>query len=174
MSCSISALPNVSRPISWTFGSFGGVTWSQFADFRPGSGWLWSISSHLLVKPAARAAAGETYARSMGLNVRSGPVGSDCCFRLPGRSGDRLLPIGSGCGRAPSLPQPFCTSDHRLLLPAVTLLGGAVALGAGRVGPDARQPVDPAFERRHRLAGRLPVVTWVILRQHNLRESFAG
>ncbi len=54
---------------NWTFGSFGGVTWGQMGIFAPtlliGLGLAFFLS-----KPLNALLLGETYARSMGLNVR--------------------------------------------------------------------------------------------------------
>ena len=56
--------------ITWTFGSFGGVTWQQMGVFAPtvlcGLVFAW-----LLAKPLNALLLGEGYARSMGVNVRA-------------------------------------------------------------------------------------------------------
>jgi iron complex transport system permease protein len=160
--------------ISWTFGSFGGVTWSQLQIFGPVVV-VALISSHLLVKPLNALLLGETYARSMGLNVRLARLGVIAASAsLAGVVTAFCGPIGFLGVAVPHLCRSlFGTSDHRLLLPAVTLLGGALALGADLLAQMPGSQLTLPLNAVTALLGA-PVVTWVILRQHNLRESFAG
>ena len=160
--------------ISWTFGSFGGVTWSQLQIFGPVTA-VALIAAHLLVKPLNALLLGETYARSMGLNVRLarlGVIGTSAS--LAGAVTAFCGPIGFLGVAVPHLCRSlFATSDHRLLLPAVTLLGAALALGADLLAQLPGSQLTLPLNAVTALLGA-PVVTWVILRQHNLRESFAG
>lgn len=160
--------------ISWTFGSFGGVTWGQLQIFGPVVAAA-LISSHLLVKPLNALLLGETYARSMGLNVRLARFGVIATSAsLAGVVTAFCGPIGFLGVAVPHLCRSlFGTSDHRLLLPAVTLLGGALALGADLLAQLPGSQLTLPLNAVTALLGA-PVVTWVILRQHNLRESFAG
>jgi iron complex transport system permease protein len=160
--------------ISWTFGSFGGVTWSQMKVMAPAIS-IGLLSAFLLMKPLNALLLGETYARSMGLNVRR--------VRLAVISSAAILagivtafcgPIGFLGIAVPHFCRSlFATSDHRVLLPAVTLMGAILAivadLVAGLPGSQLTLPLNAVTA----LIGA-PVVTWVILRQRNLREAFAG
>jgi iron complex transport system permease protein len=160
--------------ISWTFGSFGGVTWSQMRVMAPAI-LIGLVGGYLLMKPLNALLLGETYARSMGLNVRR--------VRLAVISSAAILagivtafcgPIGFLGIAVPHFCRSlFATSDHRVLLPAVTLMGAILAmvadLVAGMPGSQLTLPLNAVTA----LIGA-PVVTWVILRQRNLREAFAG
>jgi len=160
--------------ISWTFGSFGGVTWSQLQVFGPVTV-AGLIGSHLLVKPLNALLLGETYARSMGLNVRLARLGViGASASLAGVVTAFCGPIGFLGIAVPHLCRSlFGTSDHRLLLPAVTLLGAILALGADLLAQLPGSQLTLPLNAVTALLGA-PVVTWVILRQRNLRESFAG
>ena len=113
----------------WGFGSFSGVTWQRMRVFAP-----------LILAGVAIAATttkqlnalllGENYARSMGLPVRHA--------RLLTMLGASVLGavVTAFCGpisflgiAVPHLCRGlFGTSDHRVLVPAVVLMGGALAL----------------------------------------------
>lgn len=160
--------------ISWTFGSFGGVTWSQLQIFGPVVV-VALIFSHLLVKPLNALLLGENYARSMGLNVRLARLGIIATSAsLAGVVTAFCGPIGFLGIAVPHLCRSlFRTSDHRLLLPAVTLMGGILALGADLLAQLPGSQLTLPLNAVTALLGA-PVVAWVILRQRNLRESFAG
>ena len=160
--------------ISWTFGSFGGVTWRQLQVMAPAIV-LGLAGGHLLMKPLNALLLGETYALSLGLNVRRvrlGIIGSSAV--LAGVVTAFCGPIGFLGIAVPHLCRSLLhTSDHRLLLPAVSFMGATLALGAdivaGLPGSQLTLPLNAVTA----LLGA-PVVIWVILRQRNLREAFAG
>lgn len=160
--------------ISWTFGSFGGVTWRQLQVMAPAI-LLGLGGGHLLMKPLNALLLGETYARSLGLNVHHARLGIICSSAvLAGVVTAFCGPIGFLGIAVPHLCRSlFHTSDHRLLLPAVSLMGATLALGAdiiaGLPGSQLTLPLNAVTA----LLGA-PVVIWVILRQRNLREAFAG
>lgn len=160
--------------ISWTFGSFGGVTWSQLQVFGPVVV-VALIFSHLLVKPLNALLLGETYARSMGLNVRLARLGVIATSAsLAGVVTAFCGPIGFLGIAVPHLCRSlFHTSDHRLLMPAVVVLGGILAVAADILAQLPGSQLMLPLNAVTALLGA-PVVTWVILRQRNLRESFAG
>jgi iron complex transport system permease protein len=113
----------------WGFGSFGGVTWDRLRLFGPitGIGVLIAAST---TKQLNALLLGDNYARSMGVAVRRA--------RLLTMFGASILGavVTAFCGpiaflgiAVPHLCRGLLgTSDHRLLVPAVILLGGTVAL----------------------------------------------
>ena len=133
----VTVLVGVSSPerlmqlAQWGFGSFSGVTWQRLRLFAP-----------LTIAGVAVAAAmtkqlnalllGENYARSMGVSVRRA--------RLLTMFGASVLGavVTAFCGpiaflgiAVPHLCRGLLgTSNHRVLVPAVVLMGGAVALAA--------------------------------------------
>lgn len=159
--------------ISWTFGSFGGVTWSQIKVLAP-TVLLGLIVALASAKPLNALLLGETYARSMGLTVhrvRFWIVAS--AATLAGAITAFCGPIGFLGVAVPHLCRSlFNTSDHRVLVPTAAMMGGIVALIADLVAQmPGRQAILP-LNAVTALIGA-PVVTWVILRQRNLRTSFA-
>jgi iron complex transport system permease protein len=115
----------------WGFGSFSGVTWSRLPLFAPalGTGLLLAAA---MTKPLNALLLGEHYARSMGVPVRT--------IRLLTMIGASMLGavVTAFCGpiafvgiAVPHLCRGLAgTSDHRVLVPAVMLMGAIVALTA--------------------------------------------
>ena len=150
--------------ISWGFGSFAGTTWSELRVLGVAvlAGFLIAA---VTTKPMNALLLGDRYAASMGLHVRR--------TRLLIVVGASLLAgtITAFCGpiafigvAAPHMTRGLLgTSDHRLLVPGVVLLGGAIALLAGLVaqlpGTDATLPLNAVTS----LVGA-PVVVAILLR----------
>ncbi len=159
--------------ISWTFGSFGGVTWSQLRILAPAI--LLGLGlAHAMAKPLNALLLGETYARSLGLNVGLARVAIiTSAALLAGVVTAFCGPIGFLGIAVPHLCRSlFDTSDHRVLLPGVTLLGGILALAADLVAQLPGSQITLPLNAVTALIGA-PVVVWVILRQRNLQRSFA-
>jgi iron complex transport system permease protein len=160
--------------ISWTFGTFGGVTWSQMQVLAP-TILIGLLLAFLLMKPLNALLLGETYARSMGLNVRRVRLAIiTSAAMLAGVVTAFCGPIGFLGIAVPHFCRSlFGTSDHRVLLPAVTMMGAILALAADLVASLPGSQLTLPLNAVTALIGA-PVVTWVILRQRNLREAFAG
>jgi iron complex transport system permease protein len=115
----------------WGFGSFSGVTWHRLRLFAP-LALTGMLTAVLTTKQLNALLMGERYARSMGLSVRPA--------RLVTMAGASLLGavVTAFCGpiaflgiAVPHLCRGLLgTSDHRGLVPAVTMMGGIAALTA--------------------------------------------
>lgn len=157
--------------ISWGFGSFAGTTWSELRVLTI------AVLAGLLIaamttKPMNALLLGDRYAGSMGLHVRR--------TRLLIVVGASLLAgtITAFCGpiafigvAAPHMTRGLLrTSDHRLLVPGVVLLGGAIALLAGLVaqlpGTDSTLPLNAVTS----LVGA-PVVVAILLRMRRSNRA---
>ncbi|MCP5100962.1 MAG: iron ABC transporter permease [Chloroflexi bacterium] len=160
--------------ISWTFGSFGGVTWEQLQVLAP------AILAALMVawlsaKPLNALLLGETYAKSLGLTVQHARFWVlTSASILAGTITAFCGPIAFIGVAVPHLCRSlFNTSDHKILVPTTILMGATVALVADLIaqmpGSDTVLPLNSVTA----LIGA-PVVTWVILRRRNLRASFAS
>src|SRR5262249_22710128 len=138
---------------AWQFGSFSGVTWQRLRLFAPIlAGGL--VLASLTTKQLNALLLGENYARSMGVPVRR--------VRLLTMLGASVLGavVTAFCGpisflgiAVPHLCRGLLgTSDHRVLVPAVVVMGGGVGLVAQIV---SRLPGS---------AGVLPLnaVTWLM------------
>lgn len=157
----------VAAYVNWTFGSFGGVTWQQMRAFAPAVliGLVAALGS---VKPLNALLLGEGYARSMGVNVRVARwwVTASASL-LAGAVTAFCGPIGFLGVAVPHLCRAlFATNDHRVLMPAVILLGGALALTFDLIAqmPGARftLPINVVTA-----ALGAPIVLWVILRKQS-------
>lgn len=160
--------------ISWTFGSFAGVTWSQMKVMLPAVV-LGLVIVWLLAKPLNALLLGESYARTLGLDVKRTRWLLVCATAVLAGT------ITAFCGpiifigvAVPHLCRSlFNTSDHRILIPTCIITGAIIALLADLIaqlpGSDIVLPLNAIMA----LLG-VPVVTWVILRQRNLQASFAG
>ena len=161
------------RYISWTNGSFGSVTWGQMGYFAAATVAGLSLA-WLLAKPLNAFLLGEDYARSMGVNVRRvriAIVGGSAL--LAGTVTAHCGPIGFLGIAVPHLCRLLLkTTDHRALLPAVMLMGSALALFADRVaqlpGAQFALPLNAVTS----LVGA-PVVVAVILRRRQVMEAGA-
>lgn len=117
--------------VNWGFGSFSGVTWGQMLIFAPSVA-VGLVLCVVLVKPLNALLLGEAYAASLG--VRLGQVRTVIIVSvglLAGAVTAFCGPIGFLGIAAPHLARAaFRTSDHRVLIPAVMLLGAGLAVAA--------------------------------------------
>lgn len=168
-----SAPEQIQAYIAWTFGSFGGVTWRQLLILAPLIG-LGLLLAGLLTKPLNALLLGETYARSMGVNVerlRLGMIASTSL--LAGVITAFCGPIAFLGVAVPHLCRVLLhTSDHRVLIPATLLVGGLIALladlVAGLPGSGAILPLNAVTA----LLGA-PVVVWILVRLRQTRSALA-
>ncbi|WP_341251515.1 iron ABC transporter permease [Euzebya pacifica] len=154
--------------LAWSLGSFRGVTWSELAVLVPAAviGLLLAAST---VKGLNALLLGERYAESVGVNVRAVRAAIIVSSSLlAGVITAFAGPIAFVGLAVPHLGRALLrTSDHRVLMPAVVLIGACVALGteiiAGVPGQDLALPLNAVTP----VLGA-PVVIVVLLR---LRRS---
>ncbi|MBE9260495.1 iron ABC transporter permease [Dolichospermum sp. LEGE 00246] len=157
--------------IMWTFGSFTGVTWQQLAILTP------VICVGLLIavlqsKSLNALLLGESYARSLGLTVQK------TRFSVISSASILAGAITAFCGpiaflgvAIPHLCRSlFNTSDHRILIPSVIIMGAILALFADLVSQILINQMVLPLNAITALIGT-PVVTWVILKR-NSQKSF--
>ncbi|MFW5748489.1 MAG: iron chelate uptake ABC transporter family permease subunit [Chloroflexota bacterium] len=160
--------------ISWTFGSFSGVTWGQLVIMTPVIV-LGLLGAAVISKPLNVLLLGEAYAVSMGVDIRRMRYGIIIVTSvLAGTVTAFCGPIGFIGIAVPHLCRSlFNTSDHRLLIPAAILAGAIIALLtsliAGVPGSNVVLPLNAVMA----LVGA-PVVIWVILRRQNIKDTFAS
>jgi iron complex transport system permease protein len=160
--------------ITWTFGSFGAVTWRQLSVLIPT---ILSalLVAYLLAKPLNALLLGESYARSMGLNVGRARIWIVISASiLAGVVTAFCGPIAFLGVAVPHLCRSlFNTSEHRVLLPAVSVMGATLAIVADLVAHMPGNSMTLPLNAVMSLIGA-PVVIWVILRRRNLRQAFAS
>ena len=158
--------------LSWTFGSFAGVTRERLAVFVPAAGGALLISA-LTIKPLNALVLGELHARSVGVD--------------PGKARRLIILIASVltgvvtayCGvigfigiAVPHLCRSlFADSDHMVLLPGCVLVGACAALVADMIS----QVFGGAFLLPLNSVTALiggPIILFVILKKRNLSREF--
>ncbi|WP_138503577.1 FecCD family ABC transporter permease [Nostoc sp. PA-18-2419] len=157
--------------IMWTFGSFAGVTWRQLVVLIPVI--VLSLLGALLQSKSLNALLlGESYARSLGLTVEKAR------FSIISTASILAGAITAFCGpiaflgvAIPHLCRSFFnTSDHRMLIPSVIIMGAILALIADLFSQLWVSQMVLPLNAITALIGT-PVVTWVILRR-NSQKSF--
>ncbi len=158
--------------LTWTFGSFGGVTWSQLRILAPVVALGLALAA-LASKPLNALLLGETYAASMGVAVeRARYLVLASTALLAGAVTAFCGPIAFLGVAVPHLVRGLLgAADHRLLIPASVLAGAAVALVSDLVaqlpGSQAVLPLNAVTA----LIGA-PVIAGVVLRRRHLEASF--
>ena len=160
--------------INWTFGSFSGVTWGQMPILF-GFVALGLLLSFSLSKSLNAMLLGEAYARSLGLNVRRARLLIVIATALlAGVVTAFCGPIGFIGIAVPHICRAILnTSDHRVLVPSVVLMGAIVALIASLIAEMPGSRILLPLNAVTALIGA-PVVMWVILRRGNFRKTFAS
>jgi len=168
----VSAPERLAQLAQWGFGSFSGVTWQRLRLFAP----LTLVGVCLagaMTKQLNALLLGESYARSMGVPVRSARVLTMLGASMLGAVVTAFCgPIAFLGIAVPHLCRGLLgTANHRVLVPAVVLLGGSVALVAQIVsllpGGAGILPLNAVTS----IIGA-PVVVVVLLRSR--RGAFAG
>lgn len=158
--------------ISWTFGTFGGTTWSQLRLFIPAV--LLGLSAVFFsAKPMDAMLLGESYARSMGVRVGSVRVYVIVTTAiLTGAVTAFCGPIAFLGVAVPHLCRNlFRSSRHRLLLPASALVGAILAIMSDLISQlPGSQSVLPLNSVTALLGA--PVIVWVILKKQKGNDAF--
>ncbi|MEA4813040.1 MAG: iron ABC transporter permease [Anaerolineaceae bacterium] len=167
------AMPDaVQAYLSWTFGSFAGIAWSEMKYYAPFL-MIALLSSLLTIRSLNALLLGDIYARSLGVNpqkvrwlliinasIMTGIVTAYC-----GLIGFIGMAVPHLCRSL------FSTSDHLTVLPASALLGAIIAILADLltqvVGGSFMLPLNSVTAI---LGG--PVILWVLLKKKNLSRVF--
>ena len=162
----------VAQFVTWGFGSFRGVTWDELRILAPAVG-AGVLVAALTTKQLNAMLLGESYASSMGLNLRwTRVVTIGSAALLAGVVTAFAGPVAFLGLAIPHLARAvFGSSDHRVLVPAVVVMGGIVALIAELVsqlpGVDSVLPLNAVTA----LIGA-PVVMAVLLRSRRGTQGF--
>jgi iron complex transport system permease protein len=155
----------------WGFGSYAGVTWAQMPALSAAV-LAGAAMGAWCAKPLNALLLGHTYARSLGVPVRTVRA------LLLGSTSVLAGAVTAFCGpvaflglAVPHLCRGlFRTADHRILIPACLLLGGSLSLAADLAarlpGGNRALPLNAVTA----LIGA-PVVIWILLRRRGIRED---
>lgn len=160
--------------ISWTFGSFSGVTWGQMAIMMPII-LVTLIVTFVMPKALNALLLGEEYAWSMGVNIQQIRLMIIVITSiLAGTVTAFCGPIGFIGIAIPHLCRSlFNTADHNLLIPATMLLGAVIALFAALVASVPGSNITLPLNAVTAFIGA-PVIMWVIISRQNMKEAFAS
>ena len=161
--------------IRWGFGSFGGVSWATMKIYAPVV-MVALVITLFSAKTLNALLLGETYAQSMGLDVKRARRWIILSTALlAGTITAFCGPIGFIGLAVPHLCRSlFNTSDHRTLIPATIMLGASVALVADVI---AAMPGNTSMTLPLNAVTALigaPIVVWVILRRRNAHQAFGS
>ena len=163
---------SVQAYLGWTNGSFSAVSWPQLLPFTLAilTGWFLAVRS---IKPLNAFLLGETYARSMGVDPRKARRWIVLSASLLAGAVTAFCGVIGFIGIAvPHLCRSLLKSgDHRVLLPACSILGASVALIADIL---AQFPGNQAILPLNSVTALIgaPFIIMVILKQRNLRRTF--
>lgn len=158
--------------LMWTFGSLGGVTQEHLyiLSLVVAAGFLISVGTSKALNVLLL---GENYAKSLGLSVNHSRIIVIISTSLLAGSVTAFCgPIGFVGIAVPHISRSILnTSDHKILIPFASLLGGVIMLfcdiAAHLPGNETVLPINAITS----LIGA-PVVISVILKRNNLRSSF--
>ncbi|MGQ9895470.1 MAG: iron chelate uptake ABC transporter family permease subunit [Roseiflexus sp.] len=158
--------------IAWSFGSFGGVTWSRMQVLAP-TVCIGLLLALILTKSLNALLLGEAYARSLGVDIRrarTGIVASSAL--LAGTVTAFCGPIAFLGIAIPHLCRALLRSaDHRVLIPACIMVGATTALLADLFAQAPGLSIVLPLNAITALIGA-PTVVWIILRRGVGREMF--
>jgi len=160
--------------IVWTFGSLAGVTWNEMQVMGP-IVLIGLIMAFLLIKPMDALLLGENYARGVGISVNRIRIAVIISTALiAGTLTAFTGPIAFVGVAVPHIARAiFRTASHKVLMPAVVLIGAAIMLTCDIISQiPGNQNTLPINSVTALFGG--PVVIWVIMRSRNVKASFAG
>ena len=176
----VSILMHLSLPeqlqsyMSWTFGDFGSVEWTELVIFAPAL-LVGILMSLFCSKPLNALLLGEHYAKSLGVNTRSLKLMLILSSSLlAGAVTAYCGPIGFIGVAVPHLCRGLIKkSDHRILLPCCIVVGASVSLTADLLSQIPGSAMTLPLNAVTALIGA-PIILFVLLKRSPLRQNFAS
>ncbi|MCZ4696091.1 iron ABC transporter permease [Ancylomarina euxinus] len=159
--------------IVWTFGSLSGVTWNEMNLMAPVVV-IGLLMSFVLIKPLDALLLGENYARGVGISVNRTRIWVIISTALVAGTLTAFTgPIAFIGVAVPHMARAiFGTASHKVLLPAVVLIGAALMLICDILSQvPGNQTTLPINSVTAIFGG--PVVIWVIIRSRSVKASFS-
>jgi len=157
----------------WTFGSLGGVHWSEMKILVSFIVIGFGLAL-VLAKPLNALLLGDNYAQSMGLSIKN------TRFWIIASTSLLAGVITAFCGplafigiAVPHIARTiFRTSDHHFLIPAVALIGASLMLFCDIIAQIPGQTQALPINAATSLVGA-PMVVWILMSQKSLSRTFA-
>ncbi len=163
-----SSAEKLQQYIFWGFGSLGNLSWNELFVFFSiyALGLLLSVTS---IKALNTLLLGENYAKSLGLNIKqSRLVIIFATSLLAGTITAFAGPIAFiGLAIPHMVRQVFNTSNHKILLPAVFLLGAIIMLICDSIAQLPHSDFTLPINAITSLIGA-PVVIWLLVRKRKM------
>ncbi len=159
--------------IVWTFGSLSGVTWNEMKLMAPVV-IIGLLLSFVLIKPMDALLLGENYARGVGISVNRTRIWVIISTALVAGTLTAFAgPIAFIGVAVPHMARAiFGTASHKVLLPAVVLIGAVLMLVCDILSQvPGNQTTLPINSVTAIFGG--PVVIWVIVRSRSVKASFS-
>ncbi len=159
--------------IVWTFGSLSGVTWNEMQLMAPVV-IIGLLLSFVLIKPMDALLLGENYARGVGISVNKTRIWVIISTALVAGTLTAFAgPIAFIGVAVPHMARAiFGTASHKVLLPAVVLIGAVLMLVCDILSQvPGNQTTLPINSVTAIFGG--PVVIWVIVRSRSVKASFS-
>ncbi|WP_299048408.1 iron ABC transporter permease [uncultured Polaribacter sp.] len=158
----------IQQYLFWSFGSLGNLTWSELSVF----GLLYSIgilATLLLIKPLNSFLLGEDYAKSLGINIKKNRnlillITSILTGVITAFSGPIAF-IGLVVPHIARLL--FSSANHKILLPAVGILGAIILLISDSIAQLPTSEFSLPINAITSLFGA-PIVIWLLVRKKRM------
>jgi len=158
----------IQQYVFWSFGSLGNLSWTEISVFA--TIYVFSILSCLsIIKPLNSFLLGENYAKSLGINIKRNRniillITSVLAGVITAFSGPIAF-IGLAVPHVTKLL--FSSSNHKILIPAVALLGGITLLICDAIAQLPSSEFTLPINAITSLFGA-PVVIWLLLRKKKI------
>lgn len=158
----------IQQYVFWSFGSLGNLSWTEISVFT--TIYVFSILSCLsIIKPLNSFLLGENYAKSLGINIKRNRniillITSVLAGVITAFSGPIAF-IGLAVPHITKLV--FSSSNHKILIPAVALLGGIALLICDAIAQLPSSEFTLPINAITSLFGA-PVVIWLLLRKKKI------
>jgi len=158
----------IQQYLFWSFGSLGNLSWTEISVFAfiYGIGMLGSLT---IIKPLNSFLLGENYAKSLGINIKRNRniillITSILAGVITAFSGPIAF-VGLAVPHIAKLL--FTTSNHKILIPAVALLGGIILLICDAIAQLPTSEFTLPINAITSLFGA-PVVIWLLIRKKEI------
>jgi len=158
----------IQQYLFWSFGSLGNLTWTELSVF--GIIYLVGIlGTFSIIKPLNSFLLGENYAKSLGINIKKSRniillITSILTGVITAFSG----PIAFVGLAVPHIAKMiFSTSNHKILLPAVALIGAIILLICDSIAQLPTSEFTLPINAITSLFGA-PVVIWLLIRKKKI------
>jgi iron complex transport system permease protein len=163
-----SSAENLQQYLFWSFGSLGNLTWNEIGIFTL----IFLIGIAMVIptiKPLNSLLLGENYARSLGINFnKTRNLILIATSLLTGVITAFSGPIAFVGLATPHLTKlVFNTSNHKILIPAVALLGAIIMLLSDTIAQLPTSEFTLPINAVTSLFGA-PVVIWLLVRKRNI------